>query len=150
MRAILQRTSQASVTIAGEVVAEIGSGLLVLLGIEDIDTLHDAEWLAGKIANMRIFEDSEGRMNLSLLDTGGEALVVSQFTLHASTKKGNRPSFIRAAKPDHSEPLYDQFCEILGARLGSPAARGQFGALMDVALLNTGPVTILLDSKARE
>ena len=144
MRVVLQRVSEASVTVEGEVISQIGPGLLILLGTDD------AEWLAGKLTNMRIFEDDEGRMNVSLLDAGGEAIVVSQFTLHASTKKGNRPSFIRAAKPDHSEPLYEQFCEVLGARLGKPVGRGRFGAMMDVALVNDGPVTIMIDSKARE
>lgn len=150
MRAVLQRTSSASVTVAGTVVSQIGDGLLVLLGIESDDTPEDAEWLAGKIVNMRIFEDDEGRMNVSLLDAVGEALVVSQFTLHASTKKGNRPSFIRAARPEHSEPLYEHFCEALEHRLGRPVGRGRFGAMMEVALVNDGPVTIIMDSKARE
>ncbi len=150
MRAVLQRVSQASVTVEGEVVSSIRSGLVIFLGIEEADTHEDAEWLSGKIAMMRIFEDAEGRMNIPLLEAGGEAIVVSQFTLHASTRKGNRPSFIRAASPDHSEPLYEQFCGLLGERLGKPVGRGRFGAMMDVALVNTGPVTITIDSKARE
>ena len=130
--------------------SRIDRGVLVLLGIEQDDERSDAEWLAGKIANMRIHEDEEGLMNVSLIDSGGEAIVVSQFTLHASTRKGNRPSFIRAAKPDHSEPLYEKFCELLGAALGKPVGRGRFGAMMDVALVNDGPVTIVIDSRARE
>lgn len=150
MRAVIQRVSQASVTIEGEVVSSISAGLLILLGVEDGDELADAEWLAGKITNMRIHEDDEGRMNVSLLESGGDAIVVSQFTLHASTKKGNRPSFIRAAKPEQSEPLYLRFCEILSERLSKPVARGQFGAMMEVALVNDGPVTIVMDSKSRE
>lgn len=137
-------------TVDNQVVSSIESGLLVLLGIEDADVHSDAEWLAGKIVNMRIFEDDEERMNVSLLDAGGGAIVVSQFTLHASTRKGNRPSFIRAAKPDHSEPLYEQFCEILSGHLATPVGRGRFGAMMDVALVNDGPVTIVIDSKSRE
>lgn len=150
MRAVLQRVSQASVTVAGETMARIGPGLLILLGVEDGDHRDDAVWLAGKIARMRILEDPEGRMNLSLLDTGGDAIVVSQFTLHASTRKGNRPSFIRAAHPDLSEPLYEHLCEELEALLGKAVGRGRFGAMMDVALHNDGPVTIVVDSKLRE
>ncbi|MFP6856378.1 MAG: D-aminoacyl-tRNA deacylase [Roseibacillus sp.] len=150
MRAILQRVSEASVTVESEVVSRIGTGLLILLGVEEADEHADAEWLAGKIANMRIFEDDEERMNVSLLGAGGEAIVVSQFTLHASTRKGNRPSFIKAAKPDHSEPLYEQFCALLSERLGDSVGRGRFGAMMDVALVNDGPVTIVIDSKTRE
>ena len=150
MRTVIQRISEASVTVQGKVVSEINSGLLILLGIEEDDEIVDAEWLTGKIANMRIFEDEEGRMNHSLLASDGDALVVSQFTLHASTKKGNRPSFIRAAKPDHSQPLYEKFCELLSVRLAKPVAQGRFGAMMDVALINDGPVTIVIDSKSRE
>ena len=150
MRAVLQRVSQASVTVAGQTVARIGPGLLVLLGVEDGDQRDDAAWLAGKIAHMRIMEDPDDRMNLSLLDTEGEALVVSQFTLHASTRKGNRPSFIRAARPELSKPLYEQFCEALETLLGKAVGRGRFGAMMDLALHNDGPVTIVIDSRARE
>jgi D-tyrosyl-tRNA(Tyr) deacylase len=150
LRAILQRVSSASVTIAGESVAAIGSGLLILLGIEDGDGPEDIAWLAPKIAKMRIFPDDAGLMNLALTDTGGEAIVVSQFTLHASTKKGNRPSFIRAARPEISEPLYDQFCLALSAELSKPVGRGRFGADMQVALTNDGPVTILIDTRNRE
>ena len=125
-------------------------GLLILLGVEDADSEEDAAWLAGKIANMRILEDEEGRMNRSLLETGGEAIVVSQFTLHASTRKGNRPSFIRAARPEQSEPLYEQFCKLLSEHLNRTVGQGHFGAMMNVALLNEGPVTIMIDSRNRE
>ena len=150
MRIVLQRVSEASVTVEDETVAKIGPGLLILLGIEEADTRDDADWLAGKITNMRIFEDAEGLMNVSLLDAGGDVIVVSQFTLHASTRKGNRPSFIRAAKPDHSEPLYEQFYTLLEERLAKPVGRGRFGAMMNVGLVNDGPVTIVIDSKQRE
>ena len=150
MRAVVQRVSQASVTVAGETVSEIGPGLLVLLGVEDGDTAEDADWLAGKIARMRIMEDDGGNMNRSVLDTGGDLIVVSQFTLHASTRKGNRPSFIRAARPEVSEPLYEYFCTASETLLGKPVGRGCFGAMMDVALHNDGPVTIVIDTKLRE
>ena len=150
MRAILQRVSSASVAIAGETVAAIGPGLLVLLGIEDGDSPEDIAWLAPKIARMRIFPDPAGLMNLALTDTGGDAIVVSQFTLHASTRKGNRPSFIRAARPEISEPLYRSFCEALEQELAKPVGRGRFGADMQVALVNDGPVTIAIDTKNRE
>ncbi|MEM9081003.1 MAG: D-aminoacyl-tRNA deacylase [Verrucomicrobiota bacterium] len=150
MRAIIQRVSQASVTIDNDLVANQKLGLLILLGIEQSDTPSDINWLAGKIARLRIFEDRDGKMNTSLLDIDGQATVVSQFTLHASTKKGNRPSFLRAAPPAHSEPLYQSFCQTLSNLLGKPVATGQFGANMDVALINQGPVTILLDSKNPE
>ena len=131
-------------------VASIGCGILILLGVEEADTDADAAWLARKIVNMRILEDGEGRMNRSLSDTGGEALVVSQFTLHASTRKGNRPSFIRAARPEQSEPLYEHFYELLYEELDGAVGRGRFGAMMDVALVNNGPVTIVIDSRNRE
>ena len=150
MRAVLQRVSSASVAIAGETVAAIGPGLLVLLGIEDGDGPEDIAWLAPKIARMRIFPDPAGLMNLALADTGGDAIVVSQFTLHASTRKGNRPSFIRAARPETSEPLYRDFCHALELELARPVGRGRFGADMQVALVNDGPVTIVIDTKARE
>ena len=150
MRAVLQRVSSASVTIDGQVVSSIGTGLMVLLGIEDGDGEEDIAWLAPKIAKMRIFPDEAGLMNLTLTDCGGEAIVVSQFTLHASTKKGNRPSFIRAARPEISEPLYERFCEVLGAELGKPVGKGRFAADMKVALVNDGPVTIVIDSRSRE
>jgi len=150
MRAVIQRTLEASVAINGEIISRIGPGLLVLLGVEEIDDATDVEWLAGKIAKMRIFGDAEGKMNLSVAETGGEVMVVSQFTLHASTKKGNRPSFIRAAAPARSEPLYEAFCAAIGRETGRPAARGVFGGDMKIALVNDGPVTIVIDSRARE
>lgn len=150
MRAIVQRVSSASVSIAGEMVAAIGPGLLVLLGVEDGDGPDDIAWLAPKIARMRIFADAAGLMNLALADTGGDAIVVSQFTLHASTRKGNRPSFLRAARPEISEPLYESFCRALEQELAKPVGRGRFGADMQVALVNDGPVTIAIDTRNRE
>ena len=150
MRALLQRVSSASVTIAGETVSSIGPGFLVLLGIAIGDDRTNSEWLCGKIARMRVFEDVEAKMNRSILDTGGDILVVSQFTLYASTKKGNRPSFLAAAAPAVSEPLYESFCENLSTALGKPVARGVFGADMKVSLTNDGPVTIWIDSRDRE
>lgn len=150
MRVIIQRTSQASVTIDGTVVSEIGKGLLVLVGVEGDDIVDDAQWLAGKIVQMRIFSDADGKMNLSVKDIDGDILVVSQFTLHASTKKGNRPSFIRAARPEIAIPLYEQFLSALETELGKPVLRGVFAADMKVALINDGPVTISMDSRARE
>jgi D-tyrosyl-tRNA(Tyr) deacylase len=150
MRAVIQRVSEASVTIDGKVVSKIGAGLVVLLGIEEPDGMEDVEWLSGKIARMRIFSDAEGKMNQAVTDIGGEIIVVSQFTLHASTKKGNRPSFLKAAAPGISEPLYEKFCEALEGELGIPVGRGIFGADMKVALVNDGPVTIVIDSRARE
>ena len=150
MRAVIQRVLEASVTVDGREISKIGAGLLVLLGVEEGDTAEDRDWLCGKIARMRIFGDEEGKMNLSVLDTGGEIIVVSQFTLHASTKKGNRPSFLKAGAPAVSEPLYGQFCASLEAETGKSVGRGIFGADMKVALVNDGPVTILVDSRARE
>lgn len=150
MRALLQRVSQASVEIDQKTTASIASGLLILLGIEDPDTEADIAWLCQKISQMRIFPDDSGKMNHSLLDTGGQALVVSQFTLHASTKKGNRPSFLKAAHPDKSEPLYQSFCKALETSLGKPVPTGTFGAEMQIHLTNSGPVTIWLDSKDKE
>lgn len=150
MRAIIQRVSEASVEINGKVQSRIGAGLLVLLGVEERDTLEDAEWLAGKILNMRIFGDTEGRMNLDLNTIGGEILVVSQFTLHAQVKKGNRPSFIRAARPEQAVPLYEHFIALVTAGLGKKIGTGEFGADMKVHLTNDGPVTIFIDSKNRE
>lgn len=150
MRVVIQRVLEASVAIDGETVSRIGPGLLVLLGVEEIDDAADVEWLAGKTAKMRIFGDAEGKMNLSVAETGGEVLVVSQFTLHASTKKGNRPSFIRAAAPGHSEPLYEAFCTAMERETGRPVARGVFGGDMQVSLVNDGPVTIVMDSRARD
>ncbi len=150
MRVVIQRASEASVTIEGEVVARIGQGLLVLVGIEAGDTTDDAQWLTGKIVQMRIFSDAEGKMNLGVRDVGGDVLVVSQFTLHAATKKGNRPSFIRAARPEQAVPLYEQFLALLEGEMGRSVPRGVFAADMKVALVNDGPVTILVDSKTRE
>lgn len=150
MRAVIQRVLEASVTIDGKVVAAIGPGLVVLLGVEDADGMEDVAWLGGKIARMRIFSDAEGKMNQAVTDTGGEVMVVSQFTLHASTKKGNRPSFLKAAVPAISEPLYEAFCAAMETELGKPVGRGIFGAEMAVALVNDGPVTIVIDSRAKE
>ena len=150
MRVVLQRVSDAQVSVSNKVISRIGAGFLVLLGIEEIDTLDDATWLVGKISKMRVFDDSEGKMNLSLKDISGEALVVSQFTLHASTKKGNRPSFIKAAQPAHAKPLYESFCDSLSTEIDKPVGRGEFGAMMVVTLTNDGPVTILIDSRNRE
>ena len=150
MRAVIQRTLEASVCIDGSEISRIGSGLLVFLGIEAADDASDVEWLSGKIARMRIFSDAEGKMNLSVAEAGGELLVVSQFTLHASTKKGNRPSFIRAAAPAQSEPLYEEFCTAMQRETGKAVQRGVFGGDMKVSLINDGPVTIVIDSRARE
>jgi len=150
MRAVIQRVSSASVTITGSVISTIGPGFLVLLGIETEDTADDAEWLATKIAQLRVFNDEAGLMNKSLADTNGELLVVSQFTLHASYKKGNRPSFIRAARPEQATPLYELFVRSISAKTGRPAATGVFGGDMKVALVNDGPVTIIMDTRNRE
>lgn len=150
MRAILQRVLEASVTVEGELISAIGPGLLILLGVEEGDTEEDVAWLSGKVSRMRIFSDVEGKMNQSVVDTGGEIIVVSQFTLHASTKKGNRPSFLKSAAPAVSEPLYEKFCEAVGREIGKPVGRGIFGADMKVALVNDGPVTIFVDTRARE
>lgn len=150
MRAVIQRVSEASVEIEGRTVSRISRGLLVLLGVEDADTADDVTWLSGKVAKLRIFSDPEGKMNQSVTDAGGEIIVVSQFTLHASTKKGNRPSFLKSAAPAISEPLYEQFCAALERETAKPVGRGIFGADMKVALVNDGPVTILIDSRARE
>jgi D-tyrosyl-tRNA(Tyr) deacylase len=150
MRAVIQRVLEASVKIEGRTVSRIGTGLLVLLGVEEGDTPDDVVWLSGKVAKMRIFSDPEGKMNQSVTEAGGEIIVVSQFTLHASTKKGNRPSFLKSAVPAISEPLYEQFCAALERETAKPVGRGIFGADMKVALVNDGPVTILIDSRARE
>ncbi len=150
MRVVVQRVREAAVRIGGEIRGEIGQGLLVLLGIEGADSAEDVAWLVGKIARMRIFADGDGKFNLACADVGGSILVVSQFTLHASTKKGNRPSFAQAARPEHAEPLYELFLETLAAELGRPVACGEFGADMQVSLINDGPVTIWMDSKQRE
>lgn len=150
MRVVIQRVSRASVTIDGKLTSSIGKGLLVLLGIEDADDVPDIEWLSAKIVNLRIFNDAEGVMNLSVKDAAGQILLVSQFTLHAATKKGNRPSYLKASKPDVAIPLYEQMILRLEADLGQPIGTGQFGADMQVELLNDGPVTILIDSKNKE
>lgn len=150
MRIVLQRVNEASVSIEGNKISEIGPGLLIFLGIESSDDQTDINWLIRKIINMRIFDDENGKMNLSLQDKQGEALVVSQFTLHASTKKGNRPSFIKAAPPKISKPLYQSFCETFSREIGPQLKRGLFGAMMEVALVNDGPVTIIMDSQDRE
>lgn len=150
MRAVIQRVKEASVTIDGKVHSSISEGLLVLLGVEERDTHEDIEWLSKKIANLRVFNDENGVMNRSILDMQGDILVVSQFTLFASYKKGNRPSWIRAAKPDISIPLYEDFCKELSLLLGKPVATGVFGADMKVKLLNDGPVTICIDTKQKE
>ena len=150
MRTVIQRVSHASVTINGVVKSAIGKGLLVLIGIEDTDAGEDIQWLCKKIIGLRIFDDEQGVMNKNIMDAGGEILVISQFTLFASTKKGNRPSYIRAAKPDISIPLYEEFCAELSIALGKPVGTGEFGADMKVRLLNDGPVTIFIDSKNKE
>ena len=150
MRVVIQRVSHASVTIDGECKSAIKSGMLVLVGIEETDGQEDIEWLCKKIVNLRIFDDEDGVMNKSVLDTDGEILVISQFTLHASTRKGNRPSYIKAAKPDISIPLYEQFCKELSCALGKEVGTGRFGADMKVELLNDGPVTICMDTKNKE
>lgn len=150
MRLVVQRVSLASVAIDGRVAGAIERGLLVLIGVAGGDAAEDGEWLAQKVAALRIFEDGEGRMNLSVRDIGGGVLVVSQFTLLASTRKGARPSFNDAAKPDVAIPLYERFLSQLESALGQPVARGEFGALMAVSLVNDGPVTLVLDSKLRE
>ncbi|MCO6479096.1 MAG: D-tyrosyl-tRNA(Tyr) deacylase [Phaeodactylibacter sp.] len=150
MRVVIQRVSQASVSVDEKTVGEIGPGLLVFLGIEDEDTDEDMEWLCQKIAKMRIFNDDEGKMNLSVKDVDGELLVVSQFTLHASVKKGNRPSFIRAARPEFATPMYEKFIKVLEITAGRDVQSGEFGAEMKVHLVNDGPVTISVDSKNPE
>ncbi len=150
MKAVLQRVSKASVTIEGDKVADIKAGLLILVGIEDADTQEDIDWLAAKIVKLRIFSDTDGLMNLSVQDIDGDVIVVSQFTLHAATKKGNRPSYIRAAKPDVAIPLYESFVNQMEKELGKKVQTGEFGADMKVALLNDGPVTIIIDTKNKE
>ena len=150
MRALIQRVSSASVQIDNKVFSKIGNGLLVLLGIEDEDCHADIEWLSTKISQMRIFDDKNDHKNLSVNDIDGEVLVVSQFTLHASTKKGNRPSYIRASKPDHAVPMYEAFISQMKDNIQNGVFSGQFGACMQVDLINDGPVTIWMDSKSRE
>jgi D-aminoacyl-tRNA deacylase len=149
MIAVIQRVATASVTIGGSVKSSIAKGLLVLVGIEDADTQDDIQWLASKIVNLRIFNDDQDVMNLSVKDVDGEILVVSQFTLHASTKKGNRPSYIRASKPEVAIPMYEKFIAALEENLGKAVQTGEFGADMKVSLLNDGPVTIIIDTKSK-
>src|SRR5215203_5288336 len=150
MRAVVQRVSSASVTIATAVTAQIGQGLLVLVAFEEADTTEDAEWLVGKLVRLRIFNDEQGVMNRSVQEVAGEILVVSQFTLFASSKKGNRPSYIRSARPEVAIPLYEQFVAKLTGEFGKPIHTAEFGADMKVALVNDGPVTLMIDTKARE
>lgn len=150
MRLVIQRVTEASVSIDGEIISQIGKGLLILVGVEHGDTEQDAAWLAAKTANMRIFDDPGGVMNLSVKDVSGELLAVSQFTLTASTRKGNRPSYIRAAGHDLAIPLYEKYCELLSIECGKSVLKGVFGANMQVRLLNDGPVTIIIDSKLKE
>ncbi len=150
MRVVIQRVAEASVTVDGKIAGAINGGLLVLIGIEDADSVEDVEWLSAKITNMRIFNDAQGVMNVSVKENGGDILLVSQFTLHASTKKGNRPSYIRASKPDYAVPLYEQMILQLEHDLGKAVQTGVFGADMKVTLQNDGPVTIVMDSKNKE
>lgn len=150
MRVVIQRVSNASVAINGTVKSSISKGLMILIGIEEADNKMDAEWLCAKIVNLRIFDDENGVMNRSVMDVSGEILVVSQFTLHASTKKGNRPSYIKAARPEQAIPLYEYFCSILEENTKKQVKTGVFGADMQVSLINDGPVTIIIDSKNKE
>ena len=150
MRLVIQRVTHASVTIEGVLKSKIGKGLLILVGIEDADRDADINWLAQKVVNLRIFDDENGVMNRSVIDTDGEILIVSQFTLHAMTAKGNRPSYIRASKPDFAIPMYEKFCVKVSELLGKEVGTGEFGADMKVELLNDGPVTILIDSQRKE
>lgn len=150
MRLVIQRVSEAVVSVDGSVVGKIGRGLMVLVGVECGDTMEDVKWLAAKTVALRVFDDEAGVMNRSVADVGGEVLAVSQFTLTASTRKGNRPSYIRAAGHDLAVPLYEAYCDMVGAALGRPVGRGIFGADMKVALVNDGPVTIIIDSRLRE
>ena len=150
MRIVIQRVTSAQVTIDGEVHGKIGSGMMILVGVREGDTLDDMRWLAQKTVNLRIFDDEQGVMNRSIIDVGGEVLAVSQFTLNASTKKGNRPSYIHAAGHDLAMPLYEAYCDELAQLLGKPTQRGVFGAEMQVSLVNDGPVTIIIDSRLKE
>ena len=150
MRIVIQRVTSAQVTIDGEVHGKIGSGMMILVGVREGDTLDDMRWLAQKTVNLRIFDDEQGVMNRSIIDVGGEVLAVSQFTLNASTKKGNRPSYIHAAGHDLAVPLYEAYCDELAQLLGKPTQRGVFGAEMQVSLVNDGPVTIIIDSRLKE
>ena len=150
MRVVIQKVTQASVSIENQIVGSIDKGLLVLVGIEDGDTNEDIAWLSSKIVNLRVFDDANGVMNLSVKEVGGEVLIVSQFTLHASTKKGNRPSYIKAARPEVAIPIYEAFIKQVETLLGKRVPTGQFGAMMQVSLCNDGPVTILIDTKNKE
>lgn len=150
MRVVIQRVTQANVKVDGEIRGEVGPGLLVLMGVEDADGQEDIAWMSGKIVNLRVFDDENGVMNRSVIDMGGDILLISQFTLHASTKKGNRPSYIRASKPDHAVPVYEKMILQLEHDIGRPIQRGVFGADMKVSLVNDGPVTIFIDSKQKE
>lgn len=150
MRAVIQRSKEASVTIEGKIKGEIQEGLVILLGIEEADSQEDINWLSKKIASLRIFNDDEGKMNLSVNEVKGDVLVISQFTLHAKTKKGTRPSYIRAAKPDQAIPLYEQFISVMEKEISGEIQTGEFGADMKVALVNDGPVTILIDTKNKD
>lgn len=150
MRIVIQRVSEASVSVAGEIISKIEEGMLILLGIEDADTEEDAEWLCNKLSKLRIFSDENDAMNLDITQIGGSFLVVSQFTLHAMTKKGNRPSFIKAARPEKAIPLYETFLKRLSYISERPVLCGEFGAMMEVSLVNDGPVTIIMDTKDKE
>jgi D-aminoacyl-tRNA deacylase len=150
MRAVIQRVSRASVKIDRRIYSEIGPGLMVLIGIEEADSSEDIDWLCNKIVQLRIFDDNTGVMNLSVMETGGDIIAVSQFTLHAKTKKGNRPSYIKAANPDIAIPLYDKFIVSLSRLLGKEVKTGKFGAMMEVEIINDGPVTIIIDTKNKE
>jgi D-tyrosyl-tRNA(Tyr) deacylase len=150
MRVVIQRVTQAEVKVDGKITGACKLGLMILCGVEEADTEEDAAWLSAKIANLRIFSDAEGKMNLSVKDVNGEMLVVSQFTLHASTQKGNRPSYIQAARPEKALPLFNTFVSMLEKELGKPVATGKFGAHMEVSLINDGPVTIIIDTKNKQ
>jgi len=150
MRAVIQRVLNASVTIDGKLKSEIGDGLLILLGIEEADNGEDVDWLAGKISRLRVFDDEQGVMNLSVQEADGEVLIISQFTLHASTKKGTRPSYIKAARPETAIPLYESFIKAMNSNHGKPSKTGEFGAEMQVSLVNDGPVTIIIDTRHKE
>ncbi|MFT5078181.1 MAG: D-tyrosyl-tRNA(Tyr) deacylase [Saprospiraceae bacterium] len=150
MRALIQRVSEASVRVDNTLISEIGTGMLILLSVEAADTEEDIQWLTNKISNLRIFDDEEGVMNLSLKDTNGAVLVVSQFTLHASTKKGNRPSYIKAARPEFAEPMYEQFVKQMSKSMDNSVQTGRFGAMMEISLINSGPITLFVDTKNKE
>ncbi len=150
MRIVIQRVSEASVKVEGRILSAINQGMLILAGIEDADTDEDINWLTNKIVQLRIFDDENGTMNLSVKDIAGDIIIVSQFTLHASTKKGNRPSYIRASKPDFAIPMYNKFINSVEVALGKKVGTGKFGAMMEVSLVNDGPVTIIIDSKQKD